>query len=111
MNSKMKGTVMSMKNQMSIDEMMRDPRYWRDKDPAFVAKVTEEFQRMCTEEQQDKISARANELIDEEMARRDIPKKVLEDALHEILDQVSEHTGPTVLMMIREIAKQALGEK
>lgn len=26
--------------------MMRDPRYWRDKDPSFVAKVTEGFQRM-----------------------------------------------------------------
>jgi hypothetical protein len=25
---------------------MRDPRYWREKDPAFVAKVTQGFQKM-----------------------------------------------------------------
>jgi len=35
--------------------------------------------------------------------------KVLEDALREILDQVSEHTGP-MPTMVREIAKQALGK-
>lgn len=29
-----------------LQTMMRDPRYWRDKDPSFVAKVTEGFQRM-----------------------------------------------------------------
>ncbi len=29
-----------------LQMMMRDPRYWRDKDPSFVAKVTEGFQRM-----------------------------------------------------------------
>jgi hypothetical protein len=26
-----------------IQSMMRDPRYWRDRDPAFIAKVTEGF--------------------------------------------------------------------
>jgi hypothetical protein len=26
--------------------MMRDPKYWRDRDPSFVAKVTEGFQRL-----------------------------------------------------------------
>jgi len=26
--------------------MMRDPKYWREKDPSFVAKVTEGFERM-----------------------------------------------------------------
>jgi len=26
-----------------LDAMIRDPRYWRDKDPAFIAKVTEGF--------------------------------------------------------------------
>ncbi len=29
-----------------LQSMMRDPKYWRDKDPSFVAKVTEGFQRM-----------------------------------------------------------------
>lgn len=31
---------------MDLKAMMRDPRYWRDKDPSFVAKVTEGFQRL-----------------------------------------------------------------
>jgi hypothetical protein len=26
--------------------MMRDPRYWRDRDPAFIAQVTEGFKRL-----------------------------------------------------------------
>jgi hypothetical protein len=26
--------------------MMRDPKYWRDKDPSYVAKVTEGFKKM-----------------------------------------------------------------
>ena len=29
-----------------IRAMMRDPRYWRDKDPSYVAKVTEGFQKI-----------------------------------------------------------------
>ncbi len=29
-----------------LNAMMRDPRYYRDRDPAFVAKVTEGFQRL-----------------------------------------------------------------
>lgn len=29
-----------------LHAMMRDPRYWREKDPAFVAKVTEGFKKM-----------------------------------------------------------------
>lgn len=29
-----------------LQSMMRDPKYWRDKDPAFVAKVTEGFQKV-----------------------------------------------------------------
>lgn len=28
-----------------LNSMMRDPRYWRDRDPAFIAKVTEGFKR------------------------------------------------------------------
>ena len=35
--------------------------------------------------------------------------KELEDALHEILDQATNHPDP--VGMIREIAKQALGEE
>lgn len=31
---------------MDLQSMMRDPKYWRDKDPSFVAKVTEGFQRL-----------------------------------------------------------------
>ena len=31
---------------MDLQSMMRDPKYWRDKDPSFVAKVTEGFQKM-----------------------------------------------------------------
>ena len=29
-----------------LQSMMRDPKYWREKDPAFVAKVTDGFKRM-----------------------------------------------------------------
>lgn len=29
-----------------LSSMMRDPKYWRDKDPAFVAKVTQGFQNL-----------------------------------------------------------------
>lgn len=29
-----------------LKSMMRDPKYWRDKDPAFVAKVTDGFKKM-----------------------------------------------------------------
>ena len=32
-----------------IQSMMRDPRYWRDKDPALVRKVTEGFQKLYGE--------------------------------------------------------------
>lgn len=30
----------------ALKSMMRDPKYWREKDPAFVAKVTEGFKRL-----------------------------------------------------------------
>lgn len=29
--------------------MMNDPKYWRDKDPAFIAKVTEGFKNLYAE--------------------------------------------------------------
>lgn len=32
-----------------VQGMMRDPKYWRDKDPAFVRKVTEGFQKIYGE--------------------------------------------------------------
>ena len=33
-------------NDRELTSMMRDPRYWRDRDPSFVAKVTEGFQKL-----------------------------------------------------------------
>ena len=33
-------------NEEDLHKMMRDPRYWRDRDPALLAKVTEGFRRM-----------------------------------------------------------------
>ena len=33
-------------NEQDLKSMMRDPRYWRDKDPAFVSKVTEGFEKV-----------------------------------------------------------------
>ncbi len=37
---------LSKSGEMDLQSMMRDPKYWRDKDPSFVSKVTEGFQRM-----------------------------------------------------------------
>lgn len=33
-------------SEQDLQSMMRDPRYWRERDPAFVAKVTEGFSKM-----------------------------------------------------------------
>jgi sulfur transfer protein SufE len=33
-------------DELELKSMMRDPRYWREKDPVFVAKVTEGFKKM-----------------------------------------------------------------
>lgn len=33
-------------HEAELTRMMRDPRYWRERDPAFVAQVTEGFQRL-----------------------------------------------------------------
>jgi hypothetical protein len=33
-------------NEDSLTQMMRDPRYWKDRDPAFVGQVTAGFQRL-----------------------------------------------------------------
>ena len=32
--------------ELDLQSMMRDPKYWRDKDPAYVAKVTQGFEKM-----------------------------------------------------------------
>jgi len=44
-------TALQSGNSETIDlqSMMRDPKYWRDKDPSFIAKVTEGFQRLYGE--------------------------------------------------------------
>jgi hypothetical protein len=33
-------------DEAALTRMMRDPRYWRERDPAFIAQVTEGFQRL-----------------------------------------------------------------
>jgi hypothetical protein len=33
-------------NEEDLHKLMRDPRYWRDRDPALLAKVTEDFWRL-----------------------------------------------------------------
>lgn len=33
-------------NELDLQSMMRDPKYWRDQDPSFVNKVTEGFQKL-----------------------------------------------------------------
>lgn len=35
-----------MADEAALQQMMRDPRYWRDRDPAMVARVTEGFSRL-----------------------------------------------------------------
>ena len=37
---------MAAASEGDLRSLMRDPRYWREKDPAFVAKVTDGFRRM-----------------------------------------------------------------
>ncbi|MCB1650757.1 MAG: hypothetical protein KDI46_01760 [Alphaproteobacteria bacterium] len=39
----------SVAGERDLQSMMRDPRYWRDRDPAYIAKVTEGFQKMYGE--------------------------------------------------------------
>jgi hypothetical protein len=34
------------RNEHSLKALMRDPRYWRDQEPAIVAEVREGFQRL-----------------------------------------------------------------
>lgn len=43
-----RGGLSSVPNQGELDlqSMMRDPKYWREQDPSFIARVTEGFQKM-----------------------------------------------------------------
>lgn len=34
---------------LDLQSMMRDPKYWKEKDPSFIAKVTEGFQRLYSD--------------------------------------------------------------
>ena len=36
-------------DEQTLDRMVRDPRYWRDRDPSFIARVTEGFKRLYGE--------------------------------------------------------------
>jgi hypothetical protein len=40
------GNTSQSSGEQDLQSMMRDPKYWRDKDPSFIAKVTEGFQRL-----------------------------------------------------------------
>jgi hypothetical protein len=41
------GKAMSFRpDEKELGKMMRDPKYWRDRDPAFIAKVSEGFQQL-----------------------------------------------------------------
>jgi hypothetical protein len=44
-----KGKAMSSNGEKDLQSMMSDPKYWRDKDPAFIAKVTDGFKNMYAE--------------------------------------------------------------
>lgn len=39
-------TTGASSSEMELQAMMRDPKYWRDRDPSFIAKVTEGFQKL-----------------------------------------------------------------
>ena len=39
------GKTVTSGNILDINKMMNDPKYWRDKDPAYIAKVTEAFSK------------------------------------------------------------------
>ena len=44
LNSKGQTTEDGTENELRT--MMRDPKYWRDRDPAFIQKVTDGFQKI-----------------------------------------------------------------
>lgn len=43
---KMESAADNSSDMNDIKSMMRDPKYWKEKDPAFVAKVTESFRKL-----------------------------------------------------------------
>jgi len=44
------GAAASRADTDELKTMMRDPRYWRDRDPAFVRQVTDGFSRLYPED-------------------------------------------------------------
>jgi hypothetical protein len=42
------GDANGVVDESSLRNMMRDPRYWRDRDPAYVAQVTDGYKRIYT---------------------------------------------------------------
>ncbi len=44
-----KGRAISSNAEKDLQSMMNDPKYWRDKDPAYIAKVTEGFKNLYAE--------------------------------------------------------------
>jgi hypothetical protein len=40
------GVAAAPQDEAAIRTLMRDPRYWRDRDPGLVAQVTEGFRRL-----------------------------------------------------------------
>lgn len=45
----LRGAGAENREALDLQSMMRDPKYWRDQDPSFIAKVTEGFKRMYGE--------------------------------------------------------------
>ena len=43
---RVRGRAGAAGNEADLHKMMRDPRYWRDRDPALLAKVTEGFRQL-----------------------------------------------------------------
>ena len=43
------GKSVSSNAEKDLQSMMNDPKYWRDKDPSYIAKVTEGFKNLYTE--------------------------------------------------------------
>lgn len=43
------GKSMSLNAEKDLQSMMNNPKYWRDKDPAFIAKVTDGFKNLYAE--------------------------------------------------------------
>ena len=43
---KAQGASLEKSGEADLKAMMRDPKYWKEKDPQFIAKVTEGFKKM-----------------------------------------------------------------